>query len=269
MKNTNNMMKPNNKKMMKKRHSKLLSFLVALFIVGLAVLIVGIATMPNVKTNAASNTSSNIRGDVDMNGKITSADARLALRAAVGLEDYAPGSDKFIRADYDSSGKITSGDARMILRTAVELEPIKYLDEEVSESPDEPIMLDDNYRPIDENYDPYYYLAGAKSYDPNRIGMYYLNGVRVKYEDIPEGAHYVYYDEYGWQEAANKPYSPGNEPVTEPIDLDHCQYCGKDIIADREHFGCYYGGCTRWIIDINCPECGKFVPANTCHTCGN
>lgn len=62
-------------------------------------------------------------GDIDQNGKVTSADARLALRAAVGLENYPVGSEKFALADYDRNGKITSADARYILRLAVGLEP--------------------------------------------------------------------------------------------------------------------------------------------------
>ena len=62
------------------------------------------------------------RGDVDGNGVLTSADARLALRACVGLETYAPGSQAFAAADVDGDGVITSSDARRILRAAVGLE---------------------------------------------------------------------------------------------------------------------------------------------------
>ena len=63
-------------------------------------------------------------GDVDNDGKTTAADARLALRACVGLEDYAPGSHSFVMSDYDKNGSISGADARMILRTAVALEPL-------------------------------------------------------------------------------------------------------------------------------------------------
>ncbi len=61
-------------------------------------------------------------GDVDLNGKIESADARLALRASVGLEGYAPGSKPYIAANVDKDGKISSADARLILRASVGLE---------------------------------------------------------------------------------------------------------------------------------------------------
>ena len=64
-------------------------------------------------------TSANI-GDIDRDGAITAADARLALRAAVELEHYE-GLTADI-ADADRNGAITSADARLILRAAVELE---------------------------------------------------------------------------------------------------------------------------------------------------
>lgn len=54
-----------------------------------------------------------VLGDVDGDGKITAADARLILRAAVGLEmlDAA-------MADLDGDGKISAADAREALRIA-------------------------------------------------------------------------------------------------------------------------------------------------------
>ena len=64
-------------------------------------------------------------GDVDKSGEITAADARLALRMAVGLEDFAPGSPEFLAADADKSGGVTAADARLILRAAVGLEDPK------------------------------------------------------------------------------------------------------------------------------------------------
>ncbi|MBQ7689460.1 MAG: hypothetical protein IJT27_09620 [Clostridia bacterium] len=63
-------------------------------------------------------------GDVDQNGKIEAADARLALRAAVGLETYAPDSAQFLAADADGSKAIEAADARLILRAAVGLESL-------------------------------------------------------------------------------------------------------------------------------------------------
>lgn len=63
-------------------------------------------------------------GDVNLDGKVTAADARLALRKAVGLEAYAEGSAQFRAADVTADGKITAADARKILRAAVGLETL-------------------------------------------------------------------------------------------------------------------------------------------------
>ena len=61
-------------------------------------------------------------GDVDVNGEIKSADARLALRAAVRLENLT--KEQFTAADIDCSGDIRASDARSILRAAVGLEKL-------------------------------------------------------------------------------------------------------------------------------------------------
>lgn len=67
------------------------------------------------------------KGDVDMNGKVESADARLALRKAVGLEELSV--EALMLADMDNDGIVTSADARLVLRLAVGLEkPEDYQD---------------------------------------------------------------------------------------------------------------------------------------------
>ena len=58
-------------------------------------------------------------GDIDGDGGVTSADARLALRAAVEL-DVLSGTKK-AAADVDADGSVTAADAREILRASVEL----------------------------------------------------------------------------------------------------------------------------------------------------
>ena len=55
-----------------------------------------------------------IKGDVDGDGKVTASDARLILRASVGLETL-----DLERADVDGDGKVTASDAREALRTSV------------------------------------------------------------------------------------------------------------------------------------------------------
>ena len=61
-------------------------------------------------------------GDVDGDGKVTSADARLALRASVNLEKLDKAA--LDAADVDRDGKVTSADARIILRISVNLDAI-------------------------------------------------------------------------------------------------------------------------------------------------
>ena len=70
-------------------------------------------------------------GDIDADGAVSAADARLVLRAAVELEDLTP--EQRIRADADRDGTITAGDARLVLRAAVGLESLE------EQSPGEPV----------------------------------------------------------------------------------------------------------------------------------
>lgn len=70
-----------------------------------------------------------IPGDVDGNGAVESADARLALRASVGLADAGMNfkdvtTREFLAADVDNNGVIESSDARTILRVSVGLETL-------------------------------------------------------------------------------------------------------------------------------------------------
>ncbi len=62
------------------------------------------------------------RGDVTGDGRVTAADARLILRAAVGLVTF--GKKLSASADTDRDGRITAADARIALRAAVGLETI-------------------------------------------------------------------------------------------------------------------------------------------------
>ena len=268
------------------RHSVILS--VSLVILMVAMTCTGIA-FAKVMANP-DKVSYYLRGDVNMDGEVQAADARLALRGSIKLEDYAPGSPEFLRADYNGDGDLTASDARAILRVAIGLTPDHgqifnpELDDYYTlhpDDPDKPTTPDEPTDPTEPDEpiisvdpgvnDPYYYLSTAKRpFDLDRVGLYYYNGIHVNYDDIPEGAPYVYFDEYGDQVFADKPYSSGNEPATEPVDLHHCKYCGKstddDVVNGRP--ACTIGGCTRWIIDVTCPYCGVFVPNHTCHTCG-
>ena len=70
-------------------------------------------------------------GDVDGDGKVSTSDARMALRASIGLENFK-GTVYFTRADYDGDGLISTSDARMILRTSIGLEKEKTIGKEIA-----------------------------------------------------------------------------------------------------------------------------------------
>ncbi|MCR5042176.1 MAG: CotH kinase family protein, partial [Clostridia bacterium] len=61
-------------------------------------------------------------GDVDADGSVTAADARLALRKAVKLEELTPA--QLVDADVDLDGGVTAADARSILRYSIGLEAV-------------------------------------------------------------------------------------------------------------------------------------------------
>lgn len=60
------------------------------------------------------------KGDINGDGHVRAADARQALRAAVGLLKLS--GDTFFAGDTDRNGKISANDARLILRASVGLE---------------------------------------------------------------------------------------------------------------------------------------------------
>ena len=67
-------------------------------------------------------------GDVNGDGEVTAADARLALRASVGLEkEIRKGTDAFTASDVNRDGVIGADDARLILRASVRLENLSSL----------------------------------------------------------------------------------------------------------------------------------------------
>ena len=67
-------------------------------------------------------------GDMDGDGRVTTGDARLALRYAIDLENEETlaecgGSKAVARADIHEKEGVTTADARSILRIAIELDP--------------------------------------------------------------------------------------------------------------------------------------------------
>ena len=96
-----------------------------LYIVVSIMIVVGLLPLGAFAAGDEGEPPQALLGDVDLNGVVAPADARLALRASVGLEpEILPGTDVFIAADADFDGKITSADARSILRAAVDIEDL-------------------------------------------------------------------------------------------------------------------------------------------------
>ena len=60
-----------------------------------------------------------VKGDLDGDGKVTSKDARIALRIAAGLQKAT--NRQLVAGDLDGDGKITSKDARKLLKMAAKL----------------------------------------------------------------------------------------------------------------------------------------------------
>ena len=61
-----------------------------------------------------------VRGDADMDGKVTARDARLVLRASAKLETLE--GPAMMNCDLDGDGKLTAKEARLILRFSAKLE---------------------------------------------------------------------------------------------------------------------------------------------------
>lgn len=114
----------------------------------------------------------------------------------------------------------------------------------------------------DEPEDDISWMNGPTS--EKRAGLIYNDAGRLSsYDKIPEGSKYYEYDKNGNRQLKEKPYSPGNDPGP-----NLCKYCGKEKQPyDGKHYACYYGLCSRFMVDKNCPECKEFVKANTCHSC--
>lgn len=81
-----------------------------------------------------------LMGDANLDDVVTTADARIVLRAAVGLEELT--DTQIQAADMDQNGTITTADSRIILRMAVGLD----VDEpDTPDEPDEPIVHTHSY----------------------------------------------------------------------------------------------------------------------------
>lgn len=95
-----------------------------IIVLGIIMVVLSIVSIIPINTNAAikSKYYKAYLGDVDLDGKVTSADSRLILRMSVGLEE-----EKAL-ADINRDGKISSEDSRLALKMSVEEESLKQID---------------------------------------------------------------------------------------------------------------------------------------------
>ena len=115
-------------------------------------------------------------GDVNGDGKVTSADARIALRCAAKLERLSEARTK--AADVDRSDKVNSTDARIILRVAAKTETLEVGENDIFEEPDvlrELSCIGDDVNPLG-----IYELRGG------RVAVYCTTQINGGDPDVPD-----------------------------------------------------------------------------------
>ncbi len=256
-----------------KNVKKYVAFLMVMVLLA-TVVIVGNKLIP-----ATAEAASYKMGDVDNDGEVTASDARLALRAAVGLENFT--ADQTKRADMDKDGDVTAQDARLILRTAVGLEQTTIVDEgeQPTKEPETKKPLPDTTFSREDLVNRYVICRycgredcqSLPKYHDGTIGFDYLCPEYDMTKDPNPDYHKVCrycgrtdcitlqgYD----PETGISPHSPEECPkYNKDIDpIYRCEYCGM-----KDGYG--PNNCTRFLLDCYCPVCGKFVKGMTCHHC--
>lgn len=78
---------------------------------------------PTTEESSTDDNDKYLLGDVNLDGRVTAADARLALRIAAQLEDITAISRVALHnADVITNNKIDAADARLILRVSAQLD---------------------------------------------------------------------------------------------------------------------------------------------------
>ncbi len=91
---------------------------------------------------SAVGVSAALQGDVNFDGKLTAADARLALRISARLEMVDDAT--YLRADADNNGRVTSFDARLILRVSAGVGSFDDSDRPIVETTNNACCPEDN-----------------------------------------------------------------------------------------------------------------------------
>lgn len=85
----------------------------------ISVILCGLIILSLPVINVSANEKSALAGDADLDGAITSADARIMLRISVGIDNCDNTRIQYL--DMDCDGLITASDARAVLRMSIGL----------------------------------------------------------------------------------------------------------------------------------------------------
>lgn len=255
----------------------------------------------------AAETKTYLMGDVDLNGKLEPSDARSVLRVSVQLDELEGVKDGAVLpndkaeptkgqlADIDGDKKITPSDARAILRMSVMLDEQKTIRVEIPEETTTvppPIIETTTSK---ESEQTGYTLPPI---NPNASEITTHDEWQEEYDKrwqkayeytIAELADYkntTFFDECqskvddmliaGKSDAEIKKFvknfkaelKQNEEPTTYWTGEhgEYCKWCGKEETVDLKtgERSCYH---SSWVVDIECPGCGEFVKAYTCHDC--
>lgn len=184
-------------------------------------------------------------GDVDHDGTVSPADARLILRKNVGVEDLCDELANLL-ADMDRDGEITVADARLALRVSVGLTPLSWY-------------------PSGNYVNP---STGGDDEIETTTGPEEEHTLPTAPDDFEYSTENLPTDERGHvihtipAEYISEDYSRTGEPHTVcPKDGIHCIYCGLPKGNGTN------GTCVHIYMDCYCDYCGQFLPAGTCHYC--
>lgn len=221
-------------------------------------------------------------GDINGDCKITSADARLALRGAARLEKLSESA--FLAADCNYDGKLTASDARKILRVSAKIEVFEDKESttenetESSVNTTEFILPETTTRELSTVQNGQLAVNEVCPYcgssDCDTIVFDEKLGVKVfdssKAELCPEYEKETETIQETTQENINEacpvcgffeghlPECPYYSMTSDPV--YYCQTCGLPVGLEK-------GNCDKFVADTYCPVCGEYCKAWECHHC--
>lgn len=208
-----------------------------------------------------ASAASFVRGDVNADGQISSADARLALRGAVGLEKLT--ADFIMRSDADKSGKVEPSDARRILRASVGLDVIEQDNHDHQVDVWKPVTAEDG------TYAPYHTgvctVCGAPVFGDHDDGVSVIqastctepgSGIEKCSLCGAEGAAVTLPPEHDWQEVEG---TRKEATCTEDGSVEmKCAVCGKTK-TEKEPKGHVPGTPATCLQAQVCTRCGEVI----------